>query len=49
VISAAIRTFSELAFGRTPFNERPMLNRENTLGYSWPPHLYQGSLKLEEN
>ena len=34
--------FSDLASGRAPFTEPPMLTRENMLGYSWPPHLYQG-------
>jgi hypothetical protein len=35
-------------FGPGPFRQRPDADRENTLGYFWPPHLYQGKSKLEE-
>jgi hypothetical protein len=35
--------------GPGPFWRAPDADRENTLGYSWPPHLYQGDSKLEEN
>lgn len=34
--------------GPGPFWRAPDADRENTLGYSWPPHLYQGKSKLEE-
>jgi hypothetical protein len=32
--------------GPGPFWRAPDTDRGNTLGYSWPPHLYQGLSKL---
>ena len=40
---------ADLAIQPDPFRQAPDANRENALGYSWPPHLYQGLSKLEEN
>jgi hypothetical protein len=40
--------FADLTFVPDPFRQAPEADRENTLGYSWPPHLYQGIFKVEE-
>lgn len=42
------RWFADLTFVPDPFRRAPEADRENTLGYSWPPHLYQGLFKVEE-
>jgi hypothetical protein len=40
---------TDLTLGPDPFRLAPDADRENKLGYSWPPHLYQGLFKVEEN